>query len=88
MRTRPRRATGEPIATEDENVTHSARLEIVQGFQPETRAFGFFNPQAEHFLFAGEIDAQHRVDAFFEHALIGAHRHAQAIDKDDGIDGF
>ena len=63
--------TGQSIAAQDEYVEHAARFQIIQNREPETSAFGFFNPEAEHLLLAGEADAQDGVHAFFEDTFLG-----------------
>ena len=49
---------GKSIAAHDEHVRDTAGLEVVENFEPETRAFGFFNPQAQHLLPAVRADAE------------------------------
>lgn len=63
----------------------AAGFDIVENLESETGAFGFFDPQPEHFLLAAKADASYGLDAFLEHALFGAYGHAQGVHKDDRV---
>src|SRR6185437_9577642 len=78
--------TGEPIAANDQRIVHSTSLQIVEHLEPEAGTFGFFNPQPEHLLPAGNTDAEHGIHTFLQNAFVSAYGHAQAIDENNRVD--
>src|SRR5438270_7230301 len=63
-------------------------FEVIEDLQPEASAFGFLDPQTEHFLFARKTHAEHRVHAFLEDAFVRAYGYAQAVHKEDRVHVF
>jgi hypothetical protein len=58
------------IDTGDEDVLHAAVLQFGDDLQPELGAFGLGDPQAEHFLLAGQVDADGQIDRLDPDAAI------------------
>jgi hypothetical protein len=82
------RQAGQTITAKHENILYAARLQVIENLEPEAGALGFFDPQSEHFLAAGNAYAQNGVDALFENPFLGAHRHSQAVHKHHRINPF
>src|SRR5882757_9271774 len=59
--------TLEPIDTGNEDVLHAAVLKLGHHLQPELRPFGLGDPQAQHFLVAGEVDPDRQVHRLHPH---------------------
>ena len=81
-----RREAGQPVAAHDQRVAQAAVLQLGEDVQPELRAFGVLQPDAQHVLDTVHIDADDQVGCLVgDHAAV-ADLHAQRVDVEDGVD--
>lgn len=52
----------QPVHAGDEDVLHASILQFSHHLQPELGALGLGDPQAQHFLLTGQVDANGQVD--------------------------
>ena len=71
--------TGEPVTAEHQDVLDATSFQIVENLDPEACSLSFFDPQSEHFLPAGDADAQYVVHAFLQHAFFGSYGNPKPI---------
>ncbi|CFU00855.1 Uncharacterised protein [Burkholderia pseudomallei] len=69
----------------DQDVVHTARLQVAEDFHPELRAFGGLDPQAQNVACAVRQDTQRQVDGFVAHQSFFANLHAQRVEEDDWV---
>ena len=82
-------ASGKPVSPS----THAMKISLTPRFctsvSTESQNAGSFrlgNPHAQQFLLSVQVDRQHQVERFIDHALVLTHFDDQAIDVDDWVD--
>ena len=78
----------EPVDADEQDVSHPAGLQVGEDVQPELRALGLLEPQAEHVAFAVEVDAQRDVARLVLDRVPVADLHDQRIEVDDRVDAL
>ena len=82
------REAGQPVDAEEQDVGDAAGLQIGQDVQPELRAFGLLEPQAEDVTLAVEVDAQRHVARLVSDRMPVADLHDQRVEVDDRVDAL
>ena len=82
------REAGEPVDADEQDVGHAAGLQVGEDVQPELRALGLLEPQAEHVALAVEVDAQRDVARVVLDRVPVADLHDQRIEVDDRVDAL
>jgi hypothetical protein len=72
------------VDTGDEDVLHAAVAQLRHHLQPKLGALGLRQPQAQHLLLAGHLDADGQVHRLDPHRTL-AHLHVDAVQVDDWI---
>ena len=87
---RPRSPPGSRSArdADEQDVGDAAGLQIGEDVQPELRAFGLLEPQAEHVTLAVEGDAQRHVARLVSHRMPVADLHDQRVQIDNRVDAL
>lgn len=74
----------QPIDASNEDVGNAPVLQLRHHLQPELGPFGLGDPQAQHFLLAGQIDTDGQIDRLDRHSAV-AHLDVDAVEIDDGV---
>ena len=74
-----RREAGEAVDADEQDVGDAAGLQIGEDVQPELRALGLLEPQAEHVALAVEVDAQRDVARLVFDGVAVADLHHQRV---------
>ena len=82
------REAGEPVDADEQDVGDAAGLQIGEDVQPELRALGLLEPQAEHVTLAVEVDAQRHVARLVSDRMPVADLHDQRVEVDDRVDAL
>ena len=82
------REAGEPVDADEQDVGDAAGLQVGEDVQPELRALGLLEPQAEDVAFAVEVDAQRDVARLVSDGVPVADLHDQRIEVDDRVDAL
>ena len=78
----------EAVHADNEDVVHSTVLEFRDHLEPELGTFGLGDPKTEQFLLSTQIDPQGQIYGFDPHGLAVPHFDVDAIQIDDGVQGF
>ena len=76
----------EPVDAGDQDVLHTALLEIGQHLHPELRALGLLKPHAEHVAVPVDADPQGEIAGAALHAAALADLEHQAVEEDHRVD--
>ena len=77
-----------PSTQTEQDVGDAAGLQIGEDVQPELRAFGLLEPQAEHVALAVEVDAHRHVARLVFDRVPVADLHDQRVEVDDRVDAL
>ena len=76
------------IDDRDQNVVDAPNFQLVHDLEPELRAFGLFDPQAQNLFLAIGIESERDIDRLvFNEALI-ADLDPQGVEENDRVDGI
>ncbi len=73
----------EAIDHGDQHVGHAAVLQVIKHLEPELGAFGLLDPQSEHVLVAGGVDAQGQVHGLVLDGALIADLQSQRVEVDN-----
>src|SRR5215210_5261367 len=74
----------ESVHAGDEDVRDPAVLQLRHDLQPELRAFSLRHPEAEHFLDAGEVDADDEINGLITDVRPVSDFHLERVEGEDG----
>lgn len=76
----------QPIDAGNENILNASILQFRDDLQPELGAFRLSNPQAKHFLLAGQVESNRQIGDLDAYAAIPDFD-VDALQMDDGVSG-
>src|SRR6202041_3500003 len=78
----------ETVAADEEDVLHTAVFQVGHHGEPELRALGLLEPEAEDLALAGDRHAECDVDGLLLDDAAVTDRDEERVEIDDGVDGF
>ncbi|MNE31938.1 hypothetical protein D3C80_1255290 [compost metagenome] len=75
----------EAVHAGDEDVLHATILEFGHHLQPEFGAFGLGDPQTQHFLVTGHVDADSQINRLVAHGTSVTHFDVNAVQIEDRV---